>query len=434
MSGRIRVVVAIMVAIVLLGTVPAAASEQENAAASRYIVALSPGAIDEGLDAQTVAAHDGVVVLSDFSALHEFSTELDPTQYAAMTTDSNVRSIMPDLTVHLASVDSDLAMERVQADNVTLPEGVGSPSDINVAVLDTGIDPNQPALNVVGGYSCISGGASEYGDVNGHGTHVAGIIGATDTGSGIHGVAPGARLWAIKVFDDDGLASLDHFLCGANWVAEHADTIQVVNFSAIFIGNNSGGCGVSTAGLLLDPVHLAVCQIVDQLGIPIVAAAGNFGSMSSMQLPAAYPEAISVGAIVDTDGLPGGLGPQTQYGLDDQRASFSNYGPTVTLFAPGVDIVSTRPLSGYVSMSGTSMAAPIVTGAVVLYLLAHPDATPAQIKNALIASGDPGDWAPQPLLDIPRLLATDPSVELPSSNLVGPSDPFATSSVSISLR
>jgi subtilisin family serine protease len=75
-----------------------------------------------------------------------------------------------------------------------------------------------------------------------------------------------------------------------------------------------------------------------------------------------------------------------------------------------VNILSTTQFGGYITMSGTSMATPFVTGAVALYRLEHPEATPAQIKNALIASGDPGSWSTQPLLDLPRLLATDPGV------------------------
>ncbi len=434
MSTRMRVILTMVMAFGLLGTMPAAAAEPGTGTTGRYIASLSPAAISHGIDSQTVADQDGVLLLRDFPALHEFSVELDSPQLAVLRADSRVLSIMPDSPIDLASVDSDPAMSRVQADSVSLPVGVGSASDVNVAVLDTGIDPSHPALNVVGGYNCVSGDVTHYGDTVGHGTHVAGIIGATDTGNGIHGVAPGARLWAVKIFDNEGNSTVSEFLCGVNWVADHANTIQVVNFSAVFVGVNSGGCGVTTSGFLLDPVHMAVCELVDTLNIPVVAAAGNYGSMGSSQLPSAYPQAISVGAIVDTDGLPGGQGPQTKWGLDDQRAGFSNYGPTVTIFAPGVDIVSTAPYGGYREMSGTSMAAPFVAGAVALYRLVHPDATPAQIKNALVVSGDRGNWAHQPLLDVPRFLSTDPNVEVRSNDVAFPTDPFATGSLSISLN
>jgi subtilisin family serine protease len=435
------------VILALLGTAPAAASDTAQNDVASYVLSLSPAAIDSGVDSSDIAAQYGVNLERDFPALHEFSLLLTSTQAALLTSDPDIAAIIPDSSAYLtddsavessdsdpsavvAAVDQRAGVERIQADTASLPDGI-SASDINVAVLDTGVSTKQPALNVVGGYNCVGGDITSYGDANGHGTHVAGIIGARDTGSGPRGVVPGAQIWAVKVFDSDGEATISDFLCGVNWIAQHADTIQVVNFSAIFPRVNTGGCGVTSTGQVIDPVHQAICFLVNDLGIPFVVAAGNGGSMASNVTPATYPESISVGAIVDTDGKAGGLGERTKWGLDDTRARFSNYGPSVTVFAPGADILSTTVYGGYISMSGTSMAAPFVTGAVALYRRVHPDATPAQIKNVLVASGDPGTWAVQPLLDVPRLLATDPSV-VPVARPV--TDPLAIGSDGLPVR
>jgi subtilisin family serine protease len=421
MKSRIRVLLALLVTMVLLGTAPAAASDAPTIERASYIVSLSPAAIDAGIDAQTIATRYEAPLVDNFPALHQFDALLTADEVGQLRTDSDVAALMPDGPAYLADVEDDTldsdasnvdpraGIDRIHADQVSLPAGI-DPADVNVAVLDTGVSSKQPALNVVGGYNCLDGDQSSYGDVKGHGSHVAGIIGARDMGSGPRGVVPGASIWSIRVFDSDGQSTLSKVLCGLNWVAEHADTIQAVNFSAVFAQTNTGACGVTTSGTVIDPIHQAICRIVDDLDIPFVTAGGNFGSMASFVTPAAYTETIAVGAIVDTDGLPGGLGHSTKYGEDDTRASFSNYGPTISIFAPGANILSTTPLGGYITMSGTSMATPFVTGAVALYRLEHPEATPAQIKNALIASGDPGSWSTQPLLDLPRLLATDPSV------------------------
>jgi subtilisin family serine protease len=123
--------------------------------------------------------------------------------------------------------------------------------------------------------------------------------------------------------------------------------------------------------------------------VTVVVAAGNDGSDSATQIPAAYREVISVSAIVDTDGKAGGAGLPTFYGADDNFALFSNFGKSVSVAAPGVNIYSTFKNGGYATLSGTSMAAPHVTGAAALYLFDHPAAGPAEVKAALTATGEP---------------------------------------------
>src|SRR6185312_9310655 len=99
------------------------------------------------------------------------------------------------------------------------------------ATLDTGVDPTHPDLNVAGGYNCTSSNTSAWADDNGHGSHVAGTVAARDNSTGVVGVAPGARIWAVKVFDSTGSGSVSDIICGINWVVQHAGTIKAVNFS-----------------------------------------------------------------------------------------------------------------------------------------------------------------------------------------------------------
>jgi subtilisin family serine protease len=259
--------------------------------------------------------------------------------------------------------------------------------NVNVAVLDTGIDTTHPDLNVVGGYNCTSTNRSDYTDYNSHGTHVAGIIGVMDNTQAVVGVAPSAKLWSVRVFNAAGSGYTSWLICGLDWISQNAGTIQVGNYS----GGQKGTSGTTCNS---DSLHVAVCLVVNA-GIPLVVAAGNDGKNASGTLPAAYPEVIAVGATVDADGKPGSTGPSTSYGRDDTRALFSNYGAVVTLYAPGVNVLSTWRGGGTATLSGTSMATPHVTGAAALYLADHQGITPAVLKQALINTGEAGSWGSQ---------------------------------------
>src|SRR3989344_42388 len=272
---------------------------------------------------------------------------------------------------------------NVSAQAQTLPTGIdridaeglaNTGAGVNVAVIDTGILSTHPDLSgrVVGGKNCTraSGG---YKDQNGHGTHVAGTIAASYNTQGVVGVAPGAKLWSVRVLDRDGYGTWSSVICGLDFVTSKAPAnggpIKVANMSLGGGGVSDNNCGKNTAGPgSNDALHKAICRARDA-GVTIVVAAGNSGADATGFVPAAYDDAvITVSALADSDGVSGGGGAATSYGADDTFASFSNYGSAAVIGAPGVSIYSTWQGGGYKTISGTSMASPHVAGAAALYV------------------------------------------------------------------
>jgi subtilisin family serine protease len=245
-------------------------------------------------------------------------------------------------------------------------------------------------LNRVGGEDCSVDGKNTFSDDNGHGTHVAGIASAKDNAGGVVGTAPGARLWAVKVLDASRGGSFSDVICGVDWVTQNASTIEVANMSlggVVGPGADDNNCGNSND----DPLHRAICRSV-AAGVTYVVAAGNSGGDASQEVPAAYNEVITVSALADFNGQPGGGAPSTcRQELDDDFAFFSNFGSDVDVGAPGVCIRSTwkgsarLPNGTYRTISGTSMASPHVAGAASLYKSTHPSASPSQVKAFMIA-------------------------------------------------
>jgi Subtilase family/Peptidase inhibitor I9 len=249
-------------------------------------------------------------------------------------------------------------------------QGDSTNLDINadIAVLDTGISESHPDLNVYKGITLVKD-ASSADDDNGHGSHVAGTIAAKNNSIGVVGVAPGARLWAVKVCDSTGRCPISNQIKGIDYVMHHADEIDIVNIS---IENH-------LSALLDRAVSRAVAA-----GITVIASAGNHAKDANSSSPAHNPDVISVSAIADSDGKCGGLGRLTIGGADDRLANFSNYGSSVDIAAPGVDILSTFYNDEYGLESGTSMAAPHVAGYAALYKAHHPLSSPAQVRSLLI--------------------------------------------------
>jgi len=343
-----------------------------------YIVVLKPSSGDPERAADAVAAESTDVTVSQVyeHVFDGFAAVIPEDQVESVRNDPRVQAVVPDEEVHAVAQILPTGINRIDTDqNPTAKiDGRDEKVDVDVAVLDTGIGPH-PDLNVAGGISCIDGNAS-YADDNSHGTHVAGIIGALDNDTGVVGVAPGVHLWAVKVLHSDGGGLWSEIICGLDWVAANSGTIDVVNMS--LAGNGIDGPCAGT------PLHDAVCRVVNA-GIPVVVAAGNAGKDAASTVPATYEEVITVSALADSDGLPGGVGAATTRGPDDSLADFSNFGPDVDIAAPGVSILSTVP-GGYVSGWGTSMASPHVAGAAALVLARHAGATPAEVKADLMST------------------------------------------------
>lgn len=222
-------------------------------------------------------------------------------------------------------------VDRVEADNAWPLGNAGG--GINVAVIDTGISRDHTDLkdNLKGGYNAIDS-TKDWDDDNGHGSHVAGIIGALDNTIGAVGVAPQINLYAIKSLNRNGSGFVSDVIEGIQWAMDNGVNVANMSFGS-----------VSDSPSLREAITLAY-----NAGIVFVAAAGNSGGI--ILYPAAYPEVIAVSA---TD-------------KDDTLASFSSRGPGISLSAPGIDIFSTYKGFGYATLSGSSMAAPHVAGAAAL--------------------------------------------------------------------
>ncbi|MEU9264465.1 S8 family peptidase [Streptomyces sp. NPDC048251] len=371
-------------ALTAAAVVPGSAQAAEPAPAERWIVQLKDTVTDPGKVAEEQAkgqASDGGSRLRhvfdatvDGATLKGYALEATADQIEAIRADPQVASVEPDQTV---SLPEPVAGSSLQAprQRTGKPDGGGvaykgdpllagqwglfrigavagsehgfrvpEAARVGVAVLDTGVDAGHPDLRVAGNANfSTSPGAN---DLHGHGTHVAGIIQALNNGIGAEGTAPGTRLWNVKVLGDSGSGLFSDLIAGLNWVAQNAKAknIRVANLSL----------GTSVDSPL---VHQAV-RLATQAGVAVVASAGNAGT-TALNYPAAYPEAISVAATT----------------VFDQRASFSNYGASwVDIAAPGADILSTLPTRAtplgedYGFLSGTSMAAPFVTGSAAVCL------------------------------------------------------------------
>ena len=370
---------------------------------------------------QDIATRNGVGQIDDVydAAVGGFAARLTPTQSAAITADPAVAAVIPDEQLSLDDATAGSGgsirttsnpidqiqpgVRRVGARTQTVAALTAGGLKVNadVAILDTGIDRTHPDLNVAGGYNCTSRNRDKWDDGDGHGTHVAGIVGALDNRFGVTGVAPGVRLWSVKVLDNNGRGYVSWLVCGVDWVTAQRDKtdpsrpmIEVANMSLAFgmPGGDDSDCGTHNN----DTLHMAICRSVNK-GTVYVVAAGNDSTNVRRVRPASYDEVITVSALADYDGRGGGNGypaescPYWSSERDDAFTSFSNYGPGVDLIAPGKCVLSTYLNGRYAWLSGTSMASPHVTGAAVIYRTMFPRATPSQVRQALIAAGT-YDW------------------------------------------
>ncbi len=254
--------------------------------------------------------------------------------------------------------------------NAIIPKAstsVATGKGIRIGIIDTGIDYNHEAFGggfgdahtVVGGYDFVNNDSDPMDD-NGHGTHVAGIIGGHS--STINGLASNAIFYVYKVLDQNGSGTISTVIAAIERAID--DSMQIINLS---LGTPSSGSD--------DPLSIAVNRAVEA-GIVVVVAAGNTGDYGTINSPGIAKFALTVGA---TDA--------------NSVASFSAKGPIIDQYqikpdvvAPGVGILSAKNGGGYIKMSGTSMAAPFVTAIAAALKELHPDWSAIQIKDAIISN------------------------------------------------
>lgn len=228
---------------------------------------------------------------------------------------------------------------------------------VRVAVIDTGIAFDHPDLerNIKGGTNILKPFLPPY-DHNGHGTHVAGTIGAVNNELGVVGVAPKVDLYAVKAFNKDGTAKLSDIIKAVDWCIEHR--MQIINMS---FGFNEPS---PSFGEAVTRAHRA--------GILMIAASGNKGTRGRLEYPAQYNETIGVSSINEENNI----------------SEFSTIGPAVDITAPGEKIVSTWLNNSFRELSGTSMAVAHVTGVAALMLSRYPRMSSQELAYYLKSSAN----------------------------------------------
>lgn len=313
----------------------------------------------------------------DIKSLNIASAELTANEVKKISKDKKIEKIIEDPIVKINNDDSisaefyEWGTEAVWANKAFDKKITGK--GVKVAVLDTGIDIHHPDLKVYGGKSFVDY-TNSYDDDNGHGTHVAGIIGALKNNIGLVGVAPESQLYAVKALDYTGSGYLSDIIAGIEWCI--SNKINIINMS---LGVSPYQFPKEAKQMFEDVINRAYSK-----GILIVASAGNDGA-NYINYPATFKNVIAVGAV------------ELSYNYQRKRTEFirtdfSNYGNKVEVSAPGQYIFSTIPLEkeynideiqGYGFMSGTSMSAGYVSGMLALLKQKYPTQKHTFIREKL---------------------------------------------------
>lgn len=296
------------------------------------------------------------------AALQGLAARLSPENLAALRQDPRVAYIEADQVMSISATQTGATWGLDRIDQRTLPlSGTftysNTGSGVNAYIIDTGIRVSHSEFGgrATAVFDAIGDGQNGN-DCNGHGTHVAGTVGGT-----VYGVAKSVRLYAVRVLNCSGSGSNSGVIAGVDWVRRNARRPAVANMSL--------GGGVSSA------LDTAVNNAIN-VGITFVLAAGNSNRDACQFSPARVAAGITVGATTSSD----------------TRASYSNYGSCLDLFAPGSSITSAWISSNTSinTISGTSMAAPHVAGVAALYLQSNPTASPATVRNAIVSNATVG--------------------------------------------
>jgi subtilisin family serine protease len=396
-----------MMLVVAAGLAPAANAgppgRPQDAAVKTYIIKTKTSAAARGLAVDVDAA--GGQIKDRYKRVYPgFSAELTAAQARALKHDPQVEAINADSIVHSTTTQTSptWGLDRIDqrptaGDNKYSYVATGA--GVTTYVVDTGLrfSHSQFRGSAVSGYDFVDDDA-DAADCNGHGTHVAGIIGGST-----YGVAKRVSLVGVRVLDCDGDGTASGVIAGIDWVTTHHSGPSVLS--------------LSLGGGAYAPLDQAVAA-ASAAGVTVVVAAGNDDDDACYSSPARASSVITVGAT----------------NARDIRADFSNWGRCVDVFAPGVAVKSSWSTSDSAtnSISGTSMATPHVSGIASRYLQRHPTATPSQVAAAVRAAatrGAVGD--PQ---GTPNLLAyVAPSLELPGKTVIKKAASGSSSGTLISL-
>ncbi|KUL30628.1 S8 family peptidase [Streptomyces regalis] len=382
----------------LVSALPAAAAPEgriqyagaANAVADSYIVTLKPGAARAGsAEGKAIAKEYGATIERTYKkALNGYAIEASATEAKRLAADPAVASVVQNRTFSINATQANppsWGLDRIDQRNLprdnsyTYPDSAGQ--GVTAYVIDTGVRITHSDFGgrASYGYDAVDNDNTAQ-DGHGHGTHVAGTVAGSS-----YGVAKKAKIVGVRVLNNSGEGTTAQVVAGIDWVAQNAVKPAVANMSL--------GGGADTA--LDTAVRNAIAA-----GVTFAVAAGNESTNASTRSPARVTEAITVGATTNTDA----------------KASYSNYGTVLDLFAPGSSITSTWNTSDSATntISGTSMATPHVAGAAALYLAANPSATPSQVSSALTSAAttgvvtSPGTGSPNRLLYVGGGTTTPP--------------------------
>lgn len=336
----------------------------ENGIPGRYIVVFNSdgaenGAFDPSAESKAydmAGAYNASVEMVYNSAVKGFAGAMSDRDAELLSRDPRVAFVEQDAYASVADVQttSDWGLDRI--DQRVLPLNgafmyAETGQGVNAYIIDTGIRPTHQDFGgrAVAAYDVVGDGQNGN-DCNGHGTHVAGTI-----GSATYGVAKNVNLYGVRVFGCTGSGTVSGIISGVNWVTANRVNPAVVNMSII----------VSSVS---NSLNTAINNSINS-GVTYVVASGNFNRDACLFSPGSVTNAITVGAT----------------GNNDARATYSNFGSCVDIFAPGNGITSLGITSDTATAvkSGTSMASPMVAGAAALYLESNPTASPAEVANRI---------------------------------------------------